>query len=353
MSGTPEVDILIVNFRSASLLVDCLRSLDAELRSDPSIRVRICENGSGDDSAAVLSAAIEQLSWVERVDLVATPHNRGFTGGNNLLIERSLAAVAAPKFVLLLNPDTTVGQGAIGRMRDRMLANPGWGVAGPAIRSPSGELQTSCFRDPTPWSEFLRAACTGPLDRVFNRSRVSKRPPHDHGPHDWTSFACAIIRTDAIREAGAFDEGYFAYFDDPDLCWRIRRAGWLVGHCPDAEIVHLEGASTGIQEIRTLRKRIPGYKMRGRARYFAKRHGIAGLWAANLCWHAGRCVSLLRELLGRRPTSAAPWEWRDIWANALHPWHSPHLPHPEEPEFPDPFGSPEGERRTLASASTR
>lgn len=353
MSGAPTVDILIVNFRSATLLTECLRSLDAELRIDPSLRVRICENGSGDDSAAVLSAAIGQLSWSERIDLVATRRNRGFTGGNNLLIERSLASEVVPRFILLLNPDTTVAPGTIGRMRERMLANPQWGVAGPAIRSPRGDLQTSCFRDPTPWSEFLRAACTGPLDRLFGGSRVSKHPPHDHGPHDWTSFACAMIRTDAIRTAGAFDEGYFAYFDDPDLCWRIRRSGWLVGHCPDAEIVHLEGASTGIQEIRTLRKRVPGYKMRGRARYFAKRWGITGLWLANLCWHAGRGVSLLRELLGRRPIVAAPCEWRDVWTNALHPWHAPHLPHPQEPATPDPFSSSLGERRTLTSTAAR
>lgn len=269
------------------------------------------------------------------------------------MIERALTAKPAPELVLLLNPDTTVDPGAIGRMRDCMIANPSWGVAGPAIASPSGEPQTSCFRDPTPLSELLRAAASGPIDRVFSRRRVSLRPPHGTGPHDWTSFACAMIRTAAIRQSGAFDEGYFAYFDDPDLCWRIRRAGWTIGHCPDARIVHLEGASTGIREIRTQRRRVPGYKMRGRTRYFAKRHGLAGLWLANLCWHAGRGVSLARELLGRPSISAAPQEWRDIWTNALRPWHAPHLPFPDEPLPPDPLTIGADDAGGLADAARR
>jgi GT2 family glycosyltransferase len=347
------VDVLIVNFRSAALLIDCLASLDPELRDDSTIRVRICENGSGDDSVPVLDAAIRRLPWADRVDFVPLNHNRGFTGGNNVLIARSLASKPSPGLLLLLNPDTTVAAGAIGLMRDRMLENPRWGVAGPAIASPSGEPQTSCFRDPTPWSEFLRSAGTGPLDRFFNRRLVSIKPPHGTGPHEWTSFACAMIRTDAMRQAGAFDEGYFAYFDDPDLCWRIRRAGWSIGHCPDAQIVHHEGASTGIQQIRTLRKRVPGYKMRGRTRYFAKRHGIVGLWRANLCWHAGRSISMLRELFGRRPISAAPSEWRDIWIDSLRPWNAPHLPYPDEPMPPDPLDGSAGERPACALVAVR
>jgi N-acetylglucosaminyl-diphospho-decaprenol L-rhamnosyltransferase len=323
-----DVAVVIVNFRSTPLLLRCLETIERHGVEAPTIRVHVCENASGDGSGDRIRREIESRGWSDWVSLVVLDHNRGFTGGNNVLLQRLLDSSRPPSSILLLNPDTEVEPAAITRMFECLAGRPDWGVVGPSIVGADGKLQGSCFNDPTPWSEFLRAANTGPLDHFFRRRRTSKAPPHDEGPHDWTSFAAAMLRPAALRAAGIFDEGYFAYFDDPDLCWRIRRAGWLVGHCPDARIMHLEGASTGIRDIRQERRRLPGYQMRGRARYFAKRHGVAGLWAANLCWNVGRLVSWTRELIERRPSHLPKAVWRDIWTNAFRPWHAPHLPHP-------------------------
>ena len=344
-----DVAVVIVNYRSTPLLLRCLDTIHRHGIESPKIHVHVCENASGDGSEYRIRQQIDSRGWGHWVSLVALDHNRGFTGGNNVLLKRLLESQTPPQAIFLLNPDTEVAPLAIDRLYTAFKSNSDWGALGPSIVGSDGALQTSCFNDPTPWSEFLRAANTGPLDRIFHRNRTSKPLPHDRGPHDWTSFAAAMLRPEALLTAGVFDEGYFAYFDDPDLCWRIRRAGWRIGHCPEARIMHLEGASTGIRETRTQRKRSPGYQMRGRARYFAKRHGVAGLWLANLCWHAGRAISWTRELIERRPSYLPRSQWRDIWTNALRPWHAPHLPHPPLEDELSPQRDPVAATATASS----
>ncbi len=331
--------VVVVVYRVADLAIDCLRSLVPQARSLDGVHIAVCENGSGPETAARLREAILQESWSDVVWLREIHPNRGFTGGNNAILDEALRWRTPPESFLLLNSDTVVMPGAIAALLESMSRQTTAGALGPSIVAPDGTPQTSCFRDPTPFSEFLRAACTGPLDRHFRRRLVSKPPPHAEGDHDWTSFAAALIRREALMQAGVFDEGYFLYFDDPDLCYRIRRAGWRISHCPEAKIVHLEGAANDVPSSMRERKRPPSYYYQSRARYFAKRHGIAGLWLANLCWHAGRLISWSRELIERRPSHLPKSQWRDIWTNAFRPWHAPHLPHP--PIDPAPSGATE------------
>ncbi len=323
--------VVVVVYRVAGLAIDCLRSLVPQVRGLDGVHVAVCENGSGLETASELREAIAREGWSDVVWLHEIHPNRGFTGGNNAILHAALAWRNRPESFFLLNSDTIVKPGAIAALLESIEKQPEAGVLGPSILAPDGTRQTSCFRDPTPASEFLRAARTGPIDRRFRHRLVSKPPPHTEGAHDWTSFAAAVVRREALEQAGTFDEGYFLYFDDPDLCLRIRRAGWQISHCPNATVVHLEGAANDVPSSIRLRKRPPGYYYQSRARYFAKRHGIVGLWLANLCWHAGRSISWTRELIERRPSHLPKAQWRDIWTNALRPWHAPHLPHAKLP----------------------
>lgn len=335
--------VVVVNFRSTSVLLDCLGALAREAASNPSIHVAICENASGDDAIEVLRGAMVSKGWERWCSLVPLGHNRGFTGGNNAILASAIDWPDPPEFLLLLNPDTVPGPGLVDALVRSLEANPNWGFVGPVMTFADGRQHPSCFRDIRPINEFLRSAGTGPIDRVFRRWIVSTTIPHREAAHEWITFACAMTRREVLVQTGLLDEGYFAYFDDADLCWRARRAGWVIGHCRDASCVHLKGTSSGVHRLSAERKRSPPYQMRGRARYFAKRHGIAGLWIANLCWHAGRAISWTRELIERRPSHLPKSQWRDIWTNALRPWHAPHLPHPpldeEPPMQPDPVAA--------------
>lgn len=319
--------VVVVVYRVVDLAVDCLRSLVPQVREQEGVHIGVCENGSGPEAARRLREAILREGWDDVVWIREVHPNRGFTGGNNAILDTALRWPTPPDCFLLLNSDTIVRPGAIEALLSALERHPRAGAVGPALVSPEGTLQTSCFRDPTPFTEFLRAARTGPIDRFFRSRLVSKPCPHGEGPHDWTSFAAAAIRRETLQQVGTFDEGYYLYFDDPDLCLRIRRAGWEIAHCPEATIVHLEGAANDVPSSLRERKRPPRYYYQSRARYFAKRHGIAGLWLANLCWHAGRVISWTRELIERRPSHLPKSQWRDIWTNALRPWHAPHLPH--------------------------
>jgi N-acetylglucosaminyl-diphospho-decaprenol L-rhamnosyltransferase len=329
--------IVIVNFRSTDVLDECLRALEADVETNGSIHVAICENGSGDDSAERLRMLIESEGWCNWCSLLPLEHNRGFTGGNNVILEAALRWREPPEFLLLLNPDTVPGPGLVPALVESLEAHPEWGFVGPVMTFADNAQHPACFRDIRPINEFLHAAGTGPIDRLFRRWIVSTPIPHREAPHEWITFACAMTRRSVLQQTGLLDEGYFAYFDDADLCWRARRAGWVIGHCPRVRCVHLKGTSSGVHKLRAERRRAPAYQMRGRARYFAKRHGIAGLWLANLCWHAGRLISWSRELIERRPSHLPRSQWRDIWTNAFRPWHAPHLPHPPlDEETADP-----------------
>jgi N-acetylglucosaminyl-diphospho-decaprenol L-rhamnosyltransferase len=323
--------IVMTVYRSADLAVECLRTLSKQIEDVPDSFVGICENGSGQEELQKLIQAVEAEGWSNWVGILPVHPNRGFTGGNNAIISETLRWPTPPDDFLLLNTDTLVGLNALRVMHEFISADPRLGIVGPQLTWPDGRPQQCCFRDPTIIGQMLAAARTGLLDSMFRRSLTPKPLPHETGPHDWKTFACALIRREVFEQIGLLDEGYFLYMDDPDFCFRARRAGWSVGHCDDCSVVHLKGGSNDVPASVRERRRLPRYYYVSRSRYLAKRYGIAGLWLANLCWHAGRVISWTRELVERRPSHLPQSQWRDIWTNALRPWHAPHLPYPEEP----------------------
>jgi hypothetical protein len=200
-----------------------------------------------------------------------------------------------------------------------MEARPDVGIVSPRLEWEDGEPQVNCFRFHSPFSELLRAASTGPVTRLFRRYEVPVHLFDRVMEPDWTSFACALVRREVFEKIGLLDEGFYLYFDDPDYCRRAREEGWGVLYCPDARVVHLVGRSNPVESLTLERRRRPRYYYVSRARYFAKSYGPAGLYLANVMWTAGRGISLLRELLGRKPRQVCDREWWDIWANAFRP----------------------------------
>lgn len=323
-----SVLVVIVCYRAVELTIDCLRSLEPEIRSIPGAKVAVCENGTGPGAANRLAQAIREEGWQDWVWLKAIEPNCGFTGGNNAILRDAMAWPEPPQTFLLLNADTIVRPQAIRLMLDALRARPDIGIVGPRLEHPDGEPQISCFRAPSPMSEFLEAARTGPLTRLLGDRAVAPNAHQTMQEPDWISFACALIRREVVEQVGYLDDGYYLYFDDPDYCRRARRAGWGILYAPQASVVHLVGQSNPVMALSAARRRRPRYYYASRTRYFAKSYGIAGLWLANLAWTAGRTVSLLREVLGTKPPHTCASQWRDIWTNALRPrtgWGFPEL----------------------------
>lgn len=320
--------VVIVCYRVPELTIDCLRSLMPELEAIPGAKVAVCENGTGGDSFARIQAAVDEARWGPRVILREVHPNRGFPGGNNVILEEAMGWSEPPENFLLLNADTIVRPGAVRRLLQTADEHPGAGIIGPRLEHPDGTPQTSCFRYHSPVSELINAAATGPITRLLGRFNVPLPVSEELIEPPWTSFACALLRRAVVEKIGVLDDGYYLYFDDVDYCRRARRGGWGVLHDSRARVVHLIGKSNPVEELGRLRQRRPRYYYESRSRYFAKFYGRAGLWSANLAWWAGRLVSLGRERVGSKPRHVCARAWLDIWSNALSPLTPPPYPVP-------------------------
>ncbi len=287
--------IVIVNYRTADLVVDCLRSLAPQTGDLGSGRVVIADNASGDGSVEKLHAAIATSGWSAWAEVLPLPRNGGFAYGNNAGIRVALEAGQPADYVMLLNPDTVVRPDALRALVDFMAAHPTAGIAGSLIENPDGGADRSAHRAPSPLGELDGAARLGVLSRLLHRYTVS--PPLRDEAHacDWVSGAAMIVRRQVLEQVGPLDEGYFLYFEEVDFCCRARDAGWQVWYAPAARVLHLEGAATG---IRAVAKRRPAYWYDSRRRFFVRHHGIIGLLAADLLWAAGRLSYLARLALG-------------------------------------------------------
>lgn len=324
----PKIAIVVLNYRTARLTLDCLASLEDEVREHPGAHVVLVDSASGDDSPDVLEQQCFARGWKNWLSLVRLDDNRGFSAGNNAGIAFARNQARFDAF-LLLNSDTVVRPGALGLLGEVLESDRGVGLVGPRLEWPDGELQISCFRKISPTSEFLTAAKTGLLSRLFTGREVAicdlpaletatsgGLAPQRH-EIDWISFACVLIRAELIASIGPMDEGFFMYFEDVDYCLRARDAGWKIAYAPAARVVHLRGGQTpdafAVQE----RRRRPAYYYQSRARYLARYYGTTGPWRANLGWLLGRSISLAREVVGNKRPHTAGFEGADIWKGSL------------------------------------
>lgn len=292
--------VVVLCYKVPDLTIDCLRSLEAEIPRVPGARVGVCENGTGPESVDKLRRAIEENGWESWVDLSVVEINQGFCGGNNLVIRAALEADDPPEYVLLLNSDTIVLERALETLVAFMDANPRAGVAGSQLLSPEGEIQASPFRFFGIASELDRGLRFGVATRFL-------APPLDVDPDrpsraEWVSGASMILRAEMLREIGLLDEGLYTYFDDIDIGLRAKRAGWEVWHVPESKIIHLEGASTGIQGGPKERpKRRPAYWFQARRRFFLKNHGKLYTALADAAFLFGFALWRLRRPIQRKP----------------------------------------------------
>jgi GT2 family glycosyltransferase len=296
--------VVILNYRVTDLTIDCLRSLDAAIQRVPGARVAVLENGTGGDAADRLRSAIHENGWSRFADLTAVHPNRGFTGGNNLVIRAALASDDPPDYVLLLNADTVVVDGALEALVEFMDRTPSAGIAGSMLLGPDGKVQASPFRFPGIAAEFDRGLRLGIVSKALAQWGVVAPTPSKEALAEWVSGASMILRRTMLEEIGLLDEGLYTYFDDVDLCLRARRAGWQTWFVPTSRVVHLEGASTGI--VKRVVKRRPAYWFQARRRFFLKHDGPLRAALIDAAYLTGFALWRARRRLQRRPDSDPP-----------------------------------------------
>ncbi len=266
-----DVDVVVVAHRSRDVLRDCV----APLATWPRAHVVVVDTASGD-------GALETLAGLA-VEAVAAPRNGGFGYGCNL----GAARRSAP-YVCFLNPDARLAPGDLARLVDRLEADPSAAVAGPRLEDEHGALELSRRRFPRLRSTLSTALF---VHRLAPRSawadEVVRDPERyvEPGPVDWLSGACLLVRRAAFDAAGGFDEGYFLYSEETDLCRRLRDAGWRTVFEPSARAVHIGGASAP-------RAGLLATQVRSRVRYAAIHEGAANARATALALALGALAHL-------------------------------------------------------------
>lgn len=310
MNTALELLIVIINYKTPQLVIDCLETVLPQLT--PGRRVVIVDNDSADGSLEKIQDWLDTFND-PRIELLPSDSNTGFSGGNNIGIRSAKA-----EHYLLLNSDTLLREGALNTLLKTAAQHPEAGIISPRLEWPDGTEQISCFRYHSPLSELINAAQTAPITQLFSRWNVPIPTQQSLSTPQWTSFACVLVKQDLISDIGLMDEGYFLYYEDVDFCRETVKAGWKIINNPSARVVHLRGGSSPVKRNKKINKRLPLYYYQSRTRFFAKQYGIFGLLAGNLCWHIGRSIALLRRITGKN-IQTCDKQYRDIWANFHRP----------------------------------
>jgi len=236
---SPALSVIVVNYNAGRALEDCLESLDRHLSAFDWEAV-VVDNRSTDASERATGR------FGPRVSLVRNPANLGF----GRAVNGGMARTRAP-FVLLLNPDARLLPDAVDPLVATLRCRPECAVVGPAVVNEDGTPQGSARGDPDMLTGIFGRSTL--LTRLAPRLAPARRnvvtaidlaPGESSTEVDWVSGACMLMRREAVDRVGGFDERYFLYWEDADICRRLRGAGYRIRYQPGARVVHLVGQSS-------------------------------------------------------------------------------------------------------------
>ena len=253
-----DLSVIIVNWNVKELLRECLNSIQGQF-GDLNGEVIVVDSASSDGSQAMVK---EEFPWVR---LIASDENLGYPRGNNLGITAS-----SGRHVLILNPDTVLLNNTLPVMVDYLNNHIDVGVVGPQLLNPDGSVQSSRRRFPTLLTGLFESTWLEPLvpDSLLSRYYVLDLPDDEENDVDWVTGACMMVPRRILDHVGLFDEAYFMYSEELDLCRRVCVAGWRIVYLPEAQVVHHVGKSSE-QAVTARHVNFQQAKLR----YFRKHHG--------------------------------------------------------------------------------
>jgi len=218
-----DVSIVIVNYKTKDKIKECLKSIVDSDNSGVSLEVIVVDNCSGDD--------LSDLKNIVDFKFIASPKNLGMGGGNNLGIKEAVG-----EFVLVLNPDTVLQRTALKTLFDYIKNNLEVYIVGPKLLNPDMTLQYSCSRFPKVYTPLIRRTFLGKIFKKHADWFLMKDFSHDIIKEvDWLMGSCLMIRKNGFA---GFDERFFMYFEDIDVCRRSWEVSKKVVYNPEAEVIH-------------------------------------------------------------------------------------------------------------------
>lgn len=273
-----NVSVVIVNWNTRDILRDCLRSIYDQTRG-LEFEVIVVDNASSDGSAEMVRKEFPG------VRLIANDTNRGFAAANNQGMR-----VARGRYFLLLNSDTVILDGAIQKTAAFADEHPEAGLAGCRVQRADGTLSQTAVMYPSLLNialGLMRMDQYFPRHWFFDRERMGEWG-YDTERDVPTLGGCFLfLRRDALVDVGGFDEKYFMFAEELDLCWRLKKGGWRLLFFPGAEIRHLHGASA-----RLVPDRMQVQRRKSLLMFLSDLRGPVTAWVANLMYLAGTLVRL-------------------------------------------------------------
>jgi len=322
------VSVLVVNWNTREMLRRCLASLVAADEADE-LEIIVVDNGSADGSAAMVEAEFPSVA------LVQNEMNLGFSRATNQAFERSRG-----DYVLMLNSDAIVDNGAIRSSRAFLDSHPGVGALGCQLRNEDGSPQSTCFRFPSLLGLVMttsRLSQMFPDHRLLNWDRYGGRRWTGPSEVDVVMGSFLLVRRSTVRTPSLLDDAYFMYAEETDLCRRLREDGWPVMFVPEISVTHAHGASS-----RTMAQLAwsDEAKKRGVLRFLFTWRGPRVAWTANLIMFVGMIprvcgwalLDLRESVIDRQPRGAHLLRARALRMHlavlrdphkALDPWGGP------------------------------
>ena len=303
-----DASVIVVSFNTRELLRECLQSLIAECARLPkgmTAEILVVDNASRDASAEMVTDEFCGRAIPAR--LIRSHVNLGFGAANNLAME-----LAEGRYPVLLNSDAFFHPEALRLAIDHMDAHPEAGVGGARQVGRDGEWQPSARCFPSLWKDAL--VLTG-LSTSYPRSRIFGAPdrtwadPLEPAEVDWVPGAFAILRREALAEAGVFDPDFFFYSEEVDLCRRIKAAGFRVLYWPDVVVTHIGGESGRQARSAQFSERnaqVVLWRMRSTLLYYRKHHGWQARRRAGLRRASTACAGCAMRQAAILPAESAP-----------------------------------------------
>jgi GT2 family glycosyltransferase len=319
-----DASVVIVSFNTRELLRECIQTLERGA-GGVEFETIVIDNASQDGSAEMVAAEFPT------VRLVRSATNLGFAAANN----RGFG-LARGRYIVLLNSDAFLHPGALKRAVEHMKANPEVGLGGGLLLGRDGSWQPSARMFPSPVNEFLTLTGLSAhyrSSRLFGRVDRTWADPLEAGPADWVPGAFAVIRRQLLQQLGNLDERFFLYFDDVDLCRRVKAAGYSVWYWPDVVVTHIGGESGKALRHLTLSSsgaQLTLWRMRSQLLYYRKYHGVLGVWLTMAVENWWNRLRALRNHVSSAPTPGRLQEsqtdiammkqaWRDTRGGQLCP----------------------------------
>jgi N-acetylglucosaminyl-diphospho-decaprenol L-rhamnosyltransferase len=225
-----DLSIIILNYQSGKKAIKCIEAIYASDLADISFEIILVDNNSGDRTTSAIKEKFGNIILIE------SKTNLGMGKGNNLGIKN-----ATGRCILILNPDAYVEPGSIKTLLDFMDENPDTGIVGPKIIYPDGQLQETCYRFPRIHTFISRRTLLKKYPRLSKHLDWFLMRDFDHQSVqkvDWLMGCCFIARKELLEKSGGFDERFFMYLEDTDLCRQAWSLGYSVIYNPNATAVH-------------------------------------------------------------------------------------------------------------------